>query len=66
MLNLPICPKMDGENNTKILISDTFPRTDCHCLDPCSLDVYKFQVCIFKGDEKLSSCKYIENSHFEK
>ena len=48
MLNLPICNKMDGEKNIRIMLSDTFPKIGCDCLDPCSQEIYKFQVCILK------------------
>ena len=53
MLNLPICEKTQGEENLKILFGDTFPKTDCDCLDPCSQDVYKFQV------SRVTICKLI-------
>ena len=51
--NTPQLYKVEGEKFTKLLLSDSFPKTDCDCLDPCSQDVYKFQVSIFKEDEKL-------------
>ena len=53
MLNLPICKKPQGEENLRILFGDTLPKTDCDCLDPCSQDVYKFQV------SRVTICKLI-------
>ena len=45
MLQMPTCSnKQEEEDNLKILFSDTFPRTDCDCLDPCSQNKYKFKV----------------------
>ena len=49
MLKMPTCNADEEDEVLKIFLGDTFPSTDCECLDPCSQDKYTFKV-------KISLC----------